>query len=61
VPVIGQLLSVWSLTPHVDRRFVPAFTQINDMPKQPVRCHLDVADLDDHFGPNPMDTREHEW
>jgi hypothetical protein len=30
------------------------------MPKQAIRCHLDIADLDDHLRADPMDPREHE-
>jgi hypothetical protein len=35
--------------------------QIDDMPKQPVRCLLDKADLDDHFEPHPMGPAKHQW
>lgn len=44
---------------HVSRRFVLAFTQIDDVPEQTVRSPLNVADLDDHFRAHPM-AREHE-
>lgn len=45
---------------HIARRFVLAFTQIDDMAEQTVRSPLDVADLDDHFGAHPMHATQHE-
>jgi hypothetical protein len=37
-----------------------ALAQLDDMPEQTVRRPLDVADLDDHFGPYPMDAAKHQ-
>jgi hypothetical protein len=34
-----------TLTAHVARRLVLALSQVDDMPEQAVRRHLDVADL----------------
>jgi hypothetical protein len=30
------------------------------MAEQTVRCPLDIADLDDHFGLHPMDPAKHQ-
>ena len=40
---------------HFGSQLILTLAQVNDMPKQTVRCPLDVTDFDDHFGPHPMD------
>ena len=45
---------------HLGGQLVSALAQVDDVPEQTVRHPLDVADLDDHFGPHPMHSREHE-
>src|SRR5580700_734654 len=45
---------------HLDRRLVLALAQIDDMPEQTVRRPLGIADLDHHFGPNPLHPRQHQ-
>jgi hypothetical protein len=54
------LSSTRSFAAHLDCRFVLALAQIHNMPEQTVRRPLDVADLGDHFGPDPMDPAKHQ-
>ena len=49
-----------SLAAHISGRLVLALAQIDDMAEQPIWCHLDVRDLDDHFRAHPVDPREHQ-
>ena len=47
-----------SAAAHLGSQLILTLAQIDDMSKQAVRCPLDVADFDDHFGPHRMDTGE---
>src|SRR2546423_15118245 len=49
----------WSAA-HFDGGLILSLTQIDDMPKEAVRRPFSVADLDDHLGPDPMHSTEHE-
>ena len=49
------LSSARSIAVHFDCRFVLALAQVHHMSQQTVRRPLSIADLDDHFGPHPMD------
>jgi hypothetical protein len=40
---------------HLYGQFILALSQVSNMSQQTVRCPLDIADLDDHLGPHPMD------
>ena len=45
---------------HLGSQLILSLAQINDMPEQTVRRPLGIADLDDHFGPHPMDPAKHQ-
>jgi hypothetical protein len=47
-----------TVSANITGRLVLALSQVNDMPKQTVRRPFGVADFDDHFVPDPMDSRQ---
>jgi hypothetical protein len=47
-----------SAAAHLGGQLILAFAQVDDMPEQTVRCPLDITDLDDHFGPHPMNSAQ---
>ena len=55
----SSLASIRSAAMHLHGQLIVALAQINDVPQQTVRRPLDIADLDDHFGPYPMDPAKH--
>ena len=46
--------------PHLGSQLIFALAQVDNMPQQTVQCPFDVGDLDDHFGPHPMNPAEHQ-
>jgi hypothetical protein len=45
---------------HLAGQLILALAQVDDMPEQTVWRPFDIADLDDHFGPHPMDPAKHQ-
>src|SRR5690242_12375400 len=52
--------SMRSVPTHLGSRLILALAQVNHVPEQTVRRPFDIADLDDHFGLDPMDPTKHE-
>jgi hypothetical protein len=49
-----------SAAAHLSSQLILALAYIDDMSKQTVRRPFDIADLDDHFRADPMDSAKHE-
>src|SRR6516162_5389016 len=56
----SRLANASTAAAHLHGQFVLAFTQVDNMSEQDIRRPLDVADLDDHIGPHPMDPAKHQ-
>ena len=52
--------SMMSVAAHLGSQLIFALAQVDDMSEQTVRRPFDITDLDDHFGPYPMDPTKHE-
>jgi hypothetical protein len=45
---------------HLSGQLIFTLAQVNDMPEQAVRRPFHIPDLDDHFGPDPMNSADHQ-
>ena len=44
---------------HLGGQLILALALVDDMSQQPIRRPFRIRDLDDHFGPDPMDPTKH--
>jgi hypothetical protein len=49
-----------SASAHLGSQLIFALTLVDDVPEQPIRRPFHITDLDDHFGPDPMDPAKHQ-